>query len=46
MKLQYEEIQINFVMLDNKDVLVTISGFDGAEDGFTNPNSTSDFTEG
>ena len=39
MKTQYEEIQINLVMLTTQDV-ITASGFEGAmdKDGFGNPN--------
>ena len=37
MKLQYEEIQINLVILTAQDV-ITASGFDGDEHEFGNPN--------
>ena len=38
MKTQYEEIQINLVMLTAQDV-ITASGFEGEEDSFENPNN-------
>ena len=38
MKTQYEEIQINLLMLTAQDV-ITASGFEGEEDSFGNPNN-------
>ena len=37
MKTQYEEIQINLVMLTAQDV-ITASGFEGEEDSFPSPS--------
>ena len=43
MKVQYEEIQLTLVMFSTQDVL-TMSGFDGGDHGFQNPNSTEEST--
>lgn len=41
MKKNYTEFEMNVVMLAMQDV-VTASGFFGEEDGFENPNETSE----
>ena len=41
MKVQYEEIQVNLVMFSAQDVL-TMSGFDGSDHEFGNPNGATE----
>ena len=40
MKLQYEELQIELVALETKDVLAAISGFGGSDHDFGDPNES------